>query len=165
VIAAFGTGGVDLSTATTYGEQQPITLVVSAGALPNVVGLSVADATQRLKDVGVTATSGRDTYSDTIPAGRVIGIELATGQVVRPGSSVSLTLSKGKEQVAVPVVLNMAWPDAKAALQSAGFSIKFKNLASQAVAGFNTGTVTSISPDQGTLVDKGSTVIVNLNNL
>ena len=165
VIAAFGTGGIDLATASTYGEQQPITLVVSAGPLPDVAGLSVAAATQKLKDVSVTATSGRDTFSDTIPAGNVIGIELAEGQIVRPGGTVSMSISKGKEQVAVPQVVNMAWPAAQAALKAAGFAIKFNNFLSQVVASNNGGTVTSVTPGQGTMVDKGSTVVIDLNNL
>jgi beta-lactam-binding protein with PASTA domain/tRNA A-37 threonylcarbamoyl transferase component Bud32 len=166
VIAALGAGGVDLSTLTTYGEKQPIALVVSAGALPDVVGLSLTDATTKLKtDANLTATAGSDVYSDTIGAGGVVGIELTKGQIVHPGDTVSLTMSKGKEQVAVPQVVGMSWPAAKAALQSAGFAIKFKNPSSAAVAAFNVGTVTSVSPAQGTMVDKGSTVVINLNNL
>jgi beta-lactam-binding protein with PASTA domain/tRNA A-37 threonylcarbamoyl transferase component Bud32 len=166
VIAALGAGGVDLSTLTTYGEKQPIALVVSAGALPDVVGLSLTDATTKLKtDANLTATAGSDVYSDTIGAGGVVAIELAKGQIVHPGDTVSLSVSKGKEQVAVPQVVGMPWPAAKAALQSAGFAIKFKNPSSAAVAAFNVGTVTSVSPAQGTMVDKGSTVVINLNNL
>jgi len=161
VLSAFGTGGVDLSTATTYGENQPISLVVSAGAIPNVAGLSVADATQKLKDVSITATPGRDTYSDTISAGNVIGIELADGQVVRPGNSVSLTISRGKEQIAVPDVVNLTWDKAKKALTDAGFVPSYNRAADVLPPVF---TVSKTSPAAGTMVDKGSTVKVNFNN-
>ena len=165
VLSAFGTGGVDLSTATTYGENQPISLVVSAGAIPNVAGLSVADATQKLKDVSITATPGRDTYSDKISAGNVIGIELAGGQVVRPGNSVSLTISRGKEQIAVPDIKGTPWTTAKKALTDLGFVIAFKNDSSKAIVATGLGdlaTVSSVSPSGGTQVDKGSTVTVSL---
>jgi serine/threonine protein kinase/beta-lactam-binding protein with PASTA domain len=162
VIAAAGTGGVDLSTATTYGEQQPITLAVSAGAIPDVVGLSVADATQKLKDVDITATPGRDTYSDTIPSGNVIGIELADGQVVRPGNSVSLTVSKGKEQIAVPDVVGKSWDKAKKALIDAGFVPSYNRVADLLPTSF---TVSKTTPPAGTMVDKGSSVKVNFNGL
>jgi serine/threonine protein kinase/beta-lactam-binding protein with PASTA domain len=156
VIAALGTGGVDLSTATTYGEQQPITLVVSAGALPDVAGLSVADATQKLKDVDVTATSGRDTYSDTIPAGNVIGIELADGQVVRPGGTVSMSISKGPEQVAVPDVGGMGWGSAKPILVAAGFKLDYSHAADGNPFAF----VSSTNPKAGVVIDKGSIIKV-----
>jgi beta-lactam-binding protein with PASTA domain/tRNA A-37 threonylcarbamoyl transferase component Bud32 len=162
VIAAFGTGGVNLSTATTYGEQQPITLVVSAGALPDVAGLSVADATQKLKDVNITATPGRDTFSDTVPSGNVIGIELADGQVVRPGNSLPLTVSKGKEQIAVPDIVNMTWDKAKKALTDAGFVPSYNRAADLLPPAF---TVSKTNPLAGTMVDKGSTVKVNFNGL
>jgi serine/threonine protein kinase/beta-lactam-binding protein with PASTA domain len=163
VIAAFGTGGVDLSTAATYSEQEPITLVVSAGAIPDVARLSVADATQKLKDVNLTATSGRNTFSDSIPAGNVIGIELADGQVVRPGNSVSLTVSKGKEQVAVPDVVGQTWAAGKKMLTDAGFKIKFADGISELISiAPNSAIVKSIQPGTGTQVDKGSTVVVTL---
>ena len=157
VISVVGAGGIDLSTTTTYGEQQPISLGVSVGALPDVSGLSVANATQKLKDVGVTETSGRQDYSDSVPNGNVIGIELADGQVVRPGSSVSLTISKGKEQIAVPDVVNMTWDKAKAVLTAAGFVSSSGAEADRTPAAY---TVIKTSPDAGVSVDKGSAVKV-----
>jgi len=157
VISVVGAGGIDLSTTTTYGEQQPISLGVSVGALPDVSGLSIANATQKLKDVGVTETSGRQDYSDSVPNGNVIGIELADGQVVRPGSSVSLTVSKGKEQIAVPDVVNMTWDKAKAVLTAAGFVSSSGAEADRTPAAY---TVIKTSPDAGVSVDKGSAVKV-----
>ena len=165
VISAFGTNALDLATVKTYGENQPISLVVSAGAIPDVAGLSVADATQKLKDVNITATSGRNTFSDTISAGNVIGIELADGQVVRPGNSLPLTVSKGKEQIAVPDIKGTSWTTAKKALMDLGFVIAFKNDSSKAIVATGLGdfaTVSSVSPSGSTQVDKGSTVTVGL---
>ncbi|HEY0261205.1 MAG TPA: Stk1 family PASTA domain-containing Ser/Thr kinase, partial [Lacisediminihabitans sp.] len=42
VISAFAAGGTDLSTLTQYGQKQPISLLVSAGPLPDVAGKSFA---------------------------------------------------------------------------------------------------------------------------
>ena len=161
VMAAFGAGGLDLSTATTYGENQPISLVVSAGAIPDVAGLSVANATQKLKDVNITATPGRNTFSDTIPAGNVIGIELADGQVVRPGNSLPLTVSKGKEQIAVPDIVGMSWDKAKKALTAASFTFTYDNKAVADIfpASFRVATT---NPAFGQSADKGSSVKVTL---
>lgn len=165
VLAVLGTGAVNLSGGATYGEQQPISLTVSAGPLPAVPGLSMADAVAKLKAVGVTALPGRQDFSDTAQSGSVIAIELTDGRVVRPGDTVSLTLSKGKEQVTVPSVVGMSWPSAKITLQAAGFTIKFRNAGSSLLASSGFGTITSVSPDQGSMADKGSAVTVNLNNL
>jgi hypothetical protein len=64
IVAHAADGTTDLSTVKEYGEQQKISLVVSAGALPDVGGSSVADATTALKAVNLTASPGKQTYSD-----------------------------------------------------------------------------------------------------
>ena len=164
VISAFGANALDLATVKTYGENQPISLVVSAGAIPDVAGRSVKDATSTLLEVGLTATPGRENYSDTVPKGNVIGIDVADGAVIRPGDPISLTISKGKEQIAVPDVVGQLWSDAKKVLTDAGFSIKFKNDGfSEVLSQFPFPRVKSINPAAGTTVDKGSTITVTLN--
>jgi serine/threonine protein kinase/beta-lactam-binding protein with PASTA domain len=162
VISAFGTDALDLTTVTTYGEKQPISLVVSVGAIPDVAGKTLAEATNILKAVQLTATPGRQEYSDTVPSGSVIGTDLADGAVIRPGDPISLTISKGKEQIAVPAVTGLSWAHAKVAIQAAGFTIKFKNPQSQALAALNSGTVNSVNPTEGTSADKGSAITIGL---
>jgi serine/threonine protein kinase/beta-lactam-binding protein with PASTA domain len=162
VISAFGTDALDLTTVTTYGEKQPISLVVSVGAIPDVAGKTLAEATNILKAVQLTATPGRQEYSDTVPSGSVIGTDLADGAVIRPGDPISLTISKGKEQIAVPAVTGLSWANAKVAIQAAGFTIKFKNPQSQALAALNSGTVNSVNPTEGTSADKGSAITIGL---
>ena len=82
---------------------------------------------------------------------------------MRPGDPISLTISKGKEQIAVPDVVGQLWSDAKKALTEAGFSIKFKNDGvSQLISDFPFARVKAINPGAGTTVDKGSTITVTL---
>jgi beta-lactam-binding protein with PASTA domain len=168
VIAAYGTNSLDLSTVATYGDQQPISLLVSAGPLPAVAGKSVADATATLKSAGLTATPGKEDYSDTVDTGAVIGIDQtldAAGHAapIHPGDSVSLIISQGPQPVPVPSVVGNTWAAAKQALTDAGFQIKFKNAISQFLSGApNSSTVKSIDPSPGTTVPKGSTVTVSL---
>ena len=160
VISAFGTDALDLTTVKTYGQNQPISLVVSVGPIPDVAGKSLADATNTLKDAQLTATPGRQEYSDTVPSGSVIGIDVPKGAVIRPGDPISLTVSKGVEQVAVPDVVGMNWANAKQILLNAGFKPSY-NRAADAVA--LVVTVGKTDPSAGTMVDKGSTVKVNFN--
>ncbi len=163
VIAAFGANNLDLSTVSVYGDRQPIRLVVSAGALPNVAGKSVDEATAELAKVDLTAKPGAQTYSDTIPSGNVIAIDQPAGAVIHPGQSVNLIISQGPEPVPVPDVINQTWTNAKAALTAAGFQIKFKNAISQFLSGApNSSTVSSLSPSGGTTIPKGSVVTVGL---
>ncbi|MCU1414429.1 MAG: pknB [Microbacteriaceae bacterium] len=169
VIQALGVDGTDLATVTTYGDQQAIHLVVSAGPLPAVSGMSVSDATAALKSVNVTATAGKQDYSDTIKSGLVIGVDTpldSSGKAIpiHPGDSVNLVVSQGPEPVPVPDVIGQVWSTAKQALTAAGFQIKFKNGTSQGLANSfpNVATVKSIDPGVGSTVLHGSTVTVTL---
>ena len=161
VIAAFGTNALDLATVKTYGENQPISLVVSAGAIPDVGGKSFVDATSTLNNVQLTATRGRQDFSDTVPTGNVIGVEVADGTVIRPGGSISLTISRGKEQVAVPDIVGMSWDKAKKALTAASFTFTYNNkVAADTLPPFF--QVTTTNPAFGQSADKGSNVKVTL---
>lgn len=167
VIIALGADGADLTSVTSYGEKQPVSLVVSVGAVPNVVGLSISDATTKLKNVSLNATAGQSVFSETIKSGSVVAVELpknSTGATMplRPNDSVALTISKGPEQVAIPEIVGLSWDKAKAALSAAGFTFSYNN---KGVADTFPGSlvVTSTNPPAGTLADKGSLVKVSLN--
>ena len=168
VIQALGTGGIDLSTVATYGDQQPVSLVVSAGALPNISGKSVSDATAALRAVKVTATPGKQDYSNTVKSGLVISIDQpvdAAGKAIpiRPGGSVSLVISQGPAPIPVPAVVGQTWAQAKQVLTDAGFKIRFNNSRSQDLSALpGVATVKSIDPGVGTTVLTGSTVTVTL---
>ena len=161
VIAAHGADGTDLSTITEYGEKQKISLVVSAGPLPEVAGKSFAEATTILKGSDLTAQRGREEFSDTIPKDAVIGIDQPEGAVIAPGQQVSLVISKGKEQVAVPDIAGKTWSVAKKLLTDAGFVPDYNKAADVLPAVF---VVSKTNPAGGTVVDKGSTVKVNFSS-
>ncbi len=163
VIAALAADGSDLVAVTEYGEQQPISLAVSAGAVPDVVGLSISEATTKLKDVNLNATAGQEIFSDTIAKGDVVAVELpkdAAGTVItlHPNDSVALTISKGKEQIAVPNIVGMSWDKAKKTLTDAGFKPSYNRLADAAAPLV---VVSKTDPSAGTMVDKGSTIAVS----
>ncbi|WP_394768912.1 Stk1 family PASTA domain-containing Ser/Thr kinase [Lacisediminihabitans sp.] len=160
VIAALGADGTDLSTVKQYGQQQKISLVISAGPLPAVAGLSFDEASKLLQASGLTATKGVDAFSADVPKDDVIGIEMPKDSAgkdkpIRPNDTVRLTMSRGPEQVIVPDVVNMTWDKARDALTAAGLvgtSGTQANLTPSAC------TVKKTSPGAGTSVDKGSTV-------
>jgi serine/threonine-protein kinase len=163
VIDALAADGSSLTGVTTYGELQPVTLVVSAGALPDVAGLSVEDATNKLNQVGLVAGAiNAADFSDTVPEGAVVRIQPRDDKtVVRVGDTVDLITSKGIEQVAVPDVVGLSWDEAKPILEAAGFDLDYNIFADSAPSLF---TVSKVKPDAGTLVDKGSTVKINFSS-
>lgn len=162
VIAAFGADNVDLTPLVEYGENQPITLVVSLGPIPNVSGLSVKDAQDKLRQAGLTGTvaAGLHEWSDTVQKGDVIRAQLQkdAGPATKD-STVDLVISDGVEQVPVPDVIGMLWTQAKPILQAAGFALDYDHQADSGLASM-LATVKSTDPKPGATVDKGSTVKV-----
>ena len=165
VIAAVGLdkGGktLDLNTVSEYWQGQPITLVVSLGPIPEVSGLSVDDAKKALQAKGISGSTseGLHDFSDTVDKGKVIGFKApADGAAVTKGSVLQLIVSDGKEQVAVPDVVDKSWRDARDALTALGFKYEASPLAETFP---DACTVTKTSPKAGTSVDKGSTIKVS----
>lgn len=137
----------------TMAEAQPIRLIVSAGPVPDVTGMGENEAVQTLQGVGLTGVNATQAYSDTVPAGIVIRQE-ATSDPVRPGDTINLQISLGKEQVQVPNVVGQPVAQAVQTLQAAGLEVKHSvppQLTGVAVVHVQT-------PAAGTQVDKGTTV-------
>ena len=64
--------------------------------VPNLVGLTIAQAKAKLEEVGLYLDSSRTEYrSSAEPMGRIIGHELI-GEQVKPGTSIAVYVSTGK---------------------------------------------------------------------
>jgi len=152
--------GTSLSGVAQYGENQPVTLIVSVGPLPDVTGLTQDEAIARLAEVDLEFGAAREgDFSDSVPAGNVLRTQLVEGAtVVRPGDSVDLIISRGVEMVTVPSVVGMAWIDARPILEAAGFSLDYAAIGDVAPALV---TVSALNPSAGTSVPKGSSISIS----
>jgi eukaryotic-like serine/threonine-protein kinase len=163
-----GSDGTSLLTQKQYSEKRPITLIVSAGPLPTVAGLSVSAAQTALKKAGLTGTQGSEVYDPTIPLGDVVSIDPETtkagSRVFRVGDvqPVLLITSRGPQMVSVPFVVGQSWDSAKKTLLAAGFVLSYNHSADILPAAV---TVSSTDPAPGTSIPKGSTVKVHIKGL
>lgn len=82
-------------TVTLSPGQKPITV-------PNVVGASQSHAESALAGAGLKYTYADSQYSDTVPAGSVIN-QTKSGETVAAGTTITLTLSKGKQEISTNV--------------------------------------------------------------
>ena len=114
------------------GEQQQVsrgsvvTLKVSAGrpTVPAVQpGSDPAVADKLITEQGLQSLrdSSKDNFSETVPAGKVIGLLPAPGTVVAVNSAVVVELSKGPAPKKIPSVVGLPHDQAFQALQQAGF--------------------------------------------
>jgi beta-lactam-binding protein with PASTA domain/tRNA A-37 threonylcarbamoyl transferase component Bud32 len=115
---------ITLATGENYFDQRPITFLVSAGPVPEVAGLTVAEAQSRLGESRLTGIPLEPVFNSTVPADHVIAMKVPDDAPVRPGDSLELVISKGPDLVEVPDVEGQFIPDARALLQDAGFTVK-----------------------------------------
>ncbi|MGO1435449.1 MAG: Stk1 family PASTA domain-containing Ser/Thr kinase [Canibacter sp.] len=138
-----------------YPEQGTVDVVVSAGTVPAVSGLSQDDATTALADVDLTVDSSGniESYSDDVSEGLVIGLTESDGPI-RPGDAVSLNVSLGPELFQVPDVVGKRMKEAVQILNDAGFETKtdVPDLLQNAVR------VSETDPEAGTEAEKGTVV-------
>lgn len=160
VSASKSTDGSDLSAGGDYFEGLAVNLVVSLGAIPNVDGKTVAEATSILAAKNLLVTSGEQSYNDTVPKGDVITAQVPDG-VIREGSTLTLTISRGPEPVVVPNVVGMSWNEGKKTLTDLGFALSY-NPGADAISALL--KVQSSDPAAGVSAAKGSTITLKPTN-
>lgn len=138
-----------------------INLLVSAGALPEVVSLSVEEAEALLSDAGLIGVVGGDgEFSDTIAEGLVIDFVRPQGTVLRPGDTVTLTVSRGPELVTIPDLVGETIQYAVDQLTGLGLDVEVRSEYPESAWDESFARVTSLEPSDGQQVPIGSTVII-----
>lgn len=125
--------------------------------LPNVVGLTQAEAQALLSDYVVTITRAHD---GRIPKDRVASqVPLATTRVQK-GSGVVLTISDGPGNSIVPIdLVGMSLIDARGALTAVGLLVS----STEAVPSDQPqGTVLKVTPEPGSTVTAGTGVVLQI---
>jgi serine/threonine-protein kinase len=161
VVDVLGTDGTSIIGAPSYGEDQGVTLIISAGALPDVAGKAVNDAKQILAGVGLEVASDvQEEFHNDIPAGNVIGIDTGDGPV-RQGDTVTLVVSRGPDLVTVPAgLVGMSIADAKAAVEAAGLVADIQTNIPEIFWGLPGSEVDAVTPASGEQALRGSTVVI-----
>lgn len=133
----------------------PVTLFVSDGfppnAVPDVVGLTEADARAAIETEGLPVGEVTERTSDTIAEGLVIEQDPSPDTPVGPENPVNLVISAGPEMIQVPDVLGMDIEAATEELEELGFTVKTAQI-------WFTGTVFDQSIDGGTEAEKGAEI-------
>jgi beta-lactam-binding protein with PASTA domain/predicted Ser/Thr protein kinase len=142
----------------TAKEGATVHLRVSAGpgqaAVPSVIGLPQKEASQQLKDAGFKVSTQKQ-FSDTVKSGRVIDTAPAVGTLIERGTTVTMTVSQGQEQVQVPDVIGETEDNARSAIEGAGLRV---GKVTEQESSEDPGTVIEQSPAAGKQLAKGSAV-------
>jgi serine/threonine-protein kinase len=137
-----------------------IHLVVSRGPppvpVPDVSTQSVDDATTTLQraSLGVNVVHQ---FSDTVPAGAVIGTDPAAAASAPRDSTVNLLVSDGPTPVTIKDVSNQSYDAAAQAISAQGFAVTRRDDFSDTVP---PGSVIGTEPAAGQAVPRGSSVTI-----
>ena len=138
-----------------------VNVVISSGeeakttTIPNVVGMSEADAEKALQDKNLVVKKGDPVYSDDVEQGEVVSVSPSEGAEVKEGTTVTLVISKGNQPATVPKLTGKSQSDAEATLSQAGLSGNATEDYSDTV---EKGLVISQDTDAGKEVSKGTTI-------
>ncbi|MDX6250515.1 MAG: eukaryotic-like serine/threonine-protein kinase [Kribbellaceae bacterium] len=138
-----------------------IGLVVSKGPerynVPQLAGLGLDAAKRALESIKLVTGKETDTYSETVPAGRVITFTPKFDTSLKPGAAVNLWVSLGKRPITVPDLTGKPVKDATRALRKAGFVVDRTDQYDETVP---EGKVVSQTPNNGTLFAKDKVKLV-----
>ncbi|MEV6348856.1 Stk1 family PASTA domain-containing Ser/Thr kinase [Actinoplanes sp. NPDC051851] len=139
-----------------------ITLTLSLGPevhpVPDVVGQEKAGAQAELEAISVTVKQGTAVYSDTIPEGSVVSTDPKAGEEVKPGDTVTVVLSKGKNPITIPDLVGKNINEARSTLSGLGLTVVERYQESDEAAD----TVIGQSPKAGTGAAKNDEVTLDV---
>jgi eukaryotic-like serine/threonine-protein kinase len=142
----------------TADEGSTVDIRVSTGpgqaAVPDVTGQSRSDAEDELRAAGFEVKV-EQVFSDEVDRGKVIDTAPPTGTLAERGSTVTLRVSKGREQAEVPNVVGESEDNARSAIEGAGLRV---GEVTQQESDKDAGTVISQSPAASKNVAKGTAV-------
>jgi eukaryotic-like serine/threonine-protein kinase len=101
----------------------PSNAVADEGPVPNMIGLTWADASARLGAAGFKAAKGETRYHASAPPSTILSQNPPAGSVQTKGTTVILDISLGQRRATVPAVTGMTRDSATAALAKAGFDL------------------------------------------
>ena len=128
-------------------------------AVPNVVGLTQAEAKAQIEQAGFTWELNPDKVtSDTVAEGSVASTDPAAGTQAEKGATVRVTISSGPDSVTLPDnLVGMSPDDARKAIEALGlkWELDASKVASDTVP---EGKIAQTNPSPGSKVKAGQTI-------
>jgi serine/threonine-protein kinase len=143
-------------------EGSTVTIFVSTGpgeaTVPDVIDRTEREAVKLVRDRGFRVDVDRE-FSDTVEKGRVIESRPDPRTQLELGTTVTLVVSRGREDVAIPDVTALDRDGARSRLERLDLEVVFRETES---SDEEPGQVLSQEPAAGTEVEKGSQVTVTV---
>jgi eukaryotic-like serine/threonine-protein kinase len=149
----------------TVDQGSVVHLKVSKGpqpiAVPNVVGQTVESATSALQGAGFAVATKR--VDDNSPKGTVVAQSPLAGTSQVPGTTITLSVSRGPKTSAVPDVTSQDQASAQQVLTAAGFKVRVET--QDVTDSSQDGVVLSQTPTGNTQAPPGTVVTIVVGKL
>ncbi len=164
VIAVVGEGDEPLAAGDDSFKGTAVQLIVSVGAIPSVRGLTVEAAQAALSARELTGiVGGESEFDNEVPLGDVLRVERTSEAPVRPGSTLTIIVSRGPDLVDVPNVVGRPINEAVRILEDAGFEVVLDTNVPPGLRDSPLAPVQSTDPAGGERVLRSSRVTVVAN--
>jgi len=147
IVLFFVMNNIVMPGITRHGSEKP---------LPNVIGMSLGDATDSLATVGAKLEIAGEEPSPDLPEGTVMTQSPPAGSMVKEGRRVKVIKSAGREMATVPVMVGFSQRQCELKLREAGLQLGGTGWAASDSLPVNV-LVYSI-PAEGSLVPKSTQV-------
>ena len=157
------------SAKTKVKKGTAVNLVVSSGPeapkqvkVPNLRNKTPKEAEKELEALGLKYTYGGELYDPEVASGKICAQDPAADEMVNVGTGIMCHLSKGKETIPVPNVVNnnTSWQEATEILEREGFKVEYTD--DEYSNDCKEGTVMKQSPAAGVTVEKGATITLTV---
>ncbi|MBX9717502.1 MAG: Stk1 family PASTA domain-containing Ser/Thr kinase [Microbacteriaceae bacterium] len=164
VIAVVDEAEATLAAGAESFKGTAVRLLVSVGAIPSVRGLTVEAAQAALSARGLTGiVGGESEFDNEVALGDVLRLERTTDGPVRPGSTLTIIVSRGPDLVEVPNVVGKPINEAVDILEEAGFEVDLDTNVPPGLRDSPLAPVQSTNPSGGERVLRNSPVTVVAN--
>ena len=94
-------------------------------AIPNVVGMTVAEAEKELEDKGFfTTPTTEEKKSSDVEEGKVVGIKnYSIGDIIKKGKTLTLLVSSGSDEVTIDDYVGQKYQEVEAELKKQGLNV------------------------------------------
>jgi beta-lactam-binding protein with PASTA domain/tRNA A-37 threonylcarbamoyl transferase component Bud32 len=143
-------------------EGSTVTIYVSTGPapveVPDVVGLSVEEARDVLRDEGLRIGDVTFQPNDEVDEGEVVDQFPRASEEVETGTPIDLVVSSGPEEILAPAVVGQTQASAEAEIEALGLTVQVLTAPDDAPAG----EVIAQDPEQGTPMAAGDAVTITV---
>lgn len=156
VLACIFTGLVVIVTTLVF--LLPKMINVKEIKIPDVSGLSVNEAEEKLEDLGLTvANETKEVVSSDIKEGNVVKTSPSIGRTVKKNSTIVLYVSSGEDSIVLEDYKNENAQKIKGKLEEHGIYVIIKSIEDESKK-FNADEIIKFEPAAGTKVKAGDTV-------